>query len=407
MPATVRLLNANGITSNSGAYSRQSLTSADLDSSRFRANVSGKTRLISDEEMREVHDMMSKLATGEYTNSSILENFNRFYKIFPDMELPSTLTSYVFITRPDLNLYASSRGETGATTGTEQKTTLVADNYNDAFLRYMNVDYPEMLHMLTRDFDSDHDFIPYLQGRTESLQIPDYQIGTSEYTVPMFNYKMPYPGVANESLTGGTFDITFREDDRLRITKMFEFWVYYIDAIKKNKMRPAYVNIKRNRFDFMCSVYQFICDPTSERILFWTKYTGCFPTTVPVSNFSHNLRGSLESKINITFAYMYVEHMQPMIIADFNSNVHASTNQALVPVYDEEFSTTGTTLVGTPVIYRRSNNSSDYYLTWYPRKRGMVSSYGMTSTFGTYYKSDQAALNYISSVRGSNYGYQY
>ena len=378
----------------SGSYDYKLYGANDLESRSPTVTIGGVPMKLTDTKLRDVHDMLSVLASGEYTEATLMDNFNRFYKIFPDTELPGGLTSYVFITRPDLNIYTSSTN------------TLVSENKNDVKLQYMQADYPELLHMLTLDYDSTHQFIPFLQGRTESLQLPDYQISTSEFTIPFYNYKMIYPGVTNESLTGGTFDITFREDNRMRVTKFFEFWIYYIDAIRKNKMKPAKKYIKSNTFDFMCSVYEFICDPSSERILFFSKYTGCFPTSVSISNYSHNLHGTIDNKVSITFAYMVTEHMQPMIITDFMNN-RSLKGDNYVEVYDEIFSTTGTTLVGCPTIYRGNKGTGDYYLKWYARKKGLSSSLITSPSIKEFYTSNQAASNYIKSFQNSNYAYQY
>ena len=98
---TLDQLKANG----SGAYKRKLLTADDLNDSRFTATVGNRLNMsINDADLRSLHDMLSRVASGEYSEENILDNFNRFYKIWPDLEFPTSIISYVFITRPELNL---------------------------------------------------------------------------------------------------------------------------------------------------------------------------------------------------------------------------------------------------------------------------------------------------------------
>lgn len=319
----------------------------------------GKTP-ITDAEMRELHNMFSLWSSGGLNAAMALDNFNRFYTIFPEMELPKNLKSYVFMTRPEMNLYSGYRSQ-----------ALSSENVNNARLMHMNKTNPEILHMLTKEYSPYHDFIPYLQGRTMSLQLPDYQIRTSDFGIPFFGYKYTYPTVTNESITSGSFDITFREDDQLRITKLFQFWIYYMDAINKNIMMPSRSHIRTNEYDYMCSVYELICDPTSEWVLFFAKYTGCVPTGVPISNLSFSLGDSPDNKVGITFNYIRVETMDPAIISDFNSNVHVSKRGPFLDILDEKFDILGPTMSACPVLVTTDDNK--LLLKWTPMQDGMSS----------------------------------
>jgi hypothetical protein len=345
--------------------------SDDFESANFKAKLAdGTTHKFTDTEMRTVHNMFSLWSSTGLNDNAVLDNFNRFYAIFPDMEMPADLKSYIFITRPEMNLMGDGASTSYRTNG-NAGITLSADNQSDARLEYLAAMNPEIVYMLTEEYSSSHSFIPYLQGRAESLQLPDYQIRTSDFTVPFYSFKYAYPTDANESITGGTFDVTFREDSELRITKMFQFWIYYMDAILKNKMTPTRQHIIDNYYDFMCSVYEIICDPTSEKILFWAKYTGCFPTSVPLSNLSHNLGSTMDNKVSITFSYMMVETMDPRIISDFNYNA-TGTSGSTEPVYDTDYGVVGDSLVGMPSI-QFTPKGDGLLLKWYPRVSGSIS----------------------------------
>lgn len=351
-------------------------TSENFELARFRGTLAdGSAHTFSDTELRTVHSMLQRWGSNGLDSKLALDNFNRFYSIFPDMEMPNDLKTYIFITRPEMNLL----GTGGARVSGQRSISLAKENQYDTRLQYLAAMSPEIMYMLTEDYSADHEFIPYLQSRAESMQIPDYEIRTSDFTVPFFSYKFAYPTVTNESITGGTFDITFREDSDLRITKLFQFWIYYMDAVMKNKMKPTKSHITDNAYDFMCSVYEIITDPGSERILFWTKYTGCFPVAVPISNLSHNKGSTMDNKVNIQFQYMMIEALEPRVITDFNNN--SSRGSTFASRYNYDFGVVGDSLVGAPHIIIPENDQHNLYLVWSPRKKGVSS--GISSSIPT------------------------
>lgn len=311
-----------------------------------------KGRSLSDSEMRKLHEMFCLWSTDGINAAKTLDNFNRFYALYPEMEMPQNLKSYIFITRPEMNIYSNITSR-----------TLVRDNVN---LVEMDKTCPEMLKMLSQDYSTMHDFMPYLQSRAVSMQLTDYEIASSEYGVPFYNYKYSYPTVTNNSQTGGTVDVTFREDAGLRLTKTFRFWIYYMDCINKGILTPTQVNINDYTYDYMCSIYQFICDPTSEWVLWYSKYTGCFPTSVPISNLSFSLGDSPDNKVSISFNYVRVEHMDPSILTDFAANVHA-TGTDYLDLHDGDFDIPAPSLSACPKLVRAGNKT---LLKWLPMQDG-------------------------------------
>ena len=345
-------------------------TSENFEYAKHKGTLpsTGATHTFSDTELRTLHNMLAKWSSRGLNEALTMDNFNRFYAVFPDMEMPQDLKSYVFITRPELNLLGDSDG--GYRAQGSPSNQLAADNAGDQRLQMLSATNPEILYMLTNGFSDYHDFIPYLQGRTESLQLPDYQIRTSDFTIPFYSYKFTYPTVTNESITGGQFDITFRDDEDLRIMKLFQFWIYYMDAVMKNKMKPSRSHITNNYYDFMCSVYEIICDPTSERILYFAKYTGCYPISVPISNLSHNLRSNVDNKVSVSFNYMMVEAFEPRIVQDFNNNSRVSGMRS-AELYNDTYGMVTDALVGHPYIQPTSDEHG-LLLKWYDRSSGRI-----------------------------------
>lgn len=264
-------------------------------------------------------------------------NFDRLYSVYPEKEIDN-ICQYVFMVRPDLNIlkdedtlvsYTSKQINTGYYPASSPS--------KDQFFKYMLKKYPMMLRSLSGNrFPGDHDFIPYLVGRTETMQIPDFSIKSFKFTQPYTNFNMPYAGNASESYTGGSFDITFREDNEYRIHKLFQAWLYYIDGVTRNKFGPKLTHIRDNEYDYATSIYCITCAADGESILHWTKYTGCYPTSVPNSDLSFNLRGVPNKQITIPFDYFLQESLDPYILIDFNKNAHVVSNAnsvGYIPVY--------------------------------------------------------------------------
>jgi hypothetical protein len=275
------------------------------------------------------------------------QNFDRFYSIYNDLEMDK-LTQYVFMVRPDLNVVNPNNPlELSDTCAT------------NAYLSYMCASHNIVLRSLTDSFpDANHDFIPFLVGRTEAIQMPDISIKNNSISQPFTNILMPYGSNMWESLTGGTFDITFREDRDLRIHKLFQTWLYYIDGVSRGVFKPKKKYIDYNKYDYMTSVYYFVCQADGETLVWWNKYTGAFPTTVPNSDMSFNLRGAVDNRLSIPFAYFMQDiPMNPMVLIDFNRNSSGESNSntgkapaEYLSIYDENVGGTRNGLYGAPFI---------------------------------------------------------
>lgn len=280
-------------------------------------------------------------------------NFDRLYSIYTDIELQS-LRQWVFFVRPECNIV------------NEYNPTVISNNCrNDRFMQYMVQAHNVVSRQLTMELTSNHDFMTFPLGRIESMQIPDLSIKNSTISQPYTNLLMPYGGNAWESKTGGTFDVTFREDSELRIHRLIQLWVHYIDCVSRGEFAPKDKYVRFNKIDYASSVYYVICAPNGEDILWWSKYTGVFPTSVPNSDLGFNLRGEVDNKVSVPFVYYYHESLNPDIMADFNRNAKTEYgNYTYQPFYTEsdESLGSGNGIVGAPFI--SGNMVSGYKLRW-------------------------------------------
>lgn len=281
-----------------------------------------------------------------YKNEDYI-NFNRFYTINPADRAPSG-RHYVFFCRPDLYFFEeTSKGNLDLSdeSGVAQ----------DPIFRELAYKNPEILQTLTAEFDinakdftigmqwpsasgfgnsktsdgskdmknrplSIHSLMPILGSRVESIQLPDYSLKSSVIQQPYTKYSIPVAGNAIESITGGSFDISFREDVNFTMTKLFYAWVYYINGVSRNVFRPKEKYSLYNALDYATSIYDIVVKEDGETIAMMSKYTGAFPVNVPVSDWAFTKGSTPPTSININFQYFYYEAFGSEIITDFNFN---------------------------------------------------------------------------------------
>lgn len=323
---------------------KKSKSIKELDKNQVKAEKntpSPKSWIDSDVRNKKVNEKLQFHLNRTYgtkiDNTSIY--FDRLYSVIPERELVSTC-QYVFFVRPSLNIYADN--DKGGHKLFKLSSKQINAGYHaqsypaeDQFIRYMQDMHPNTLRSLTSQLPGEHDFIPFLVGRTESLQVPDYSIQDYSMTQPYSGHTTPYASHAQKSMTGGTFEATFREDKSYRVHKLFQTWLYYIDAVTTNKFEPKFKYIRHNKMDYATSVYLITCGPDAETILYWQKYVGAFPTVTPNSGLSFNLRGQVDNKVSVTFDYFRHEPLDPYILVDFNKNAHVTNanSKPYVPVY--------------------------------------------------------------------------
>ena len=145
-------------------------------------------------------------------------------------------------------------------------------------------------------------------------------------------------------------------------------WVDYISKVFRGEFIPKRDYITSRILDYACSVYVVICGPDGESILFWTKYTGVFPTNIPSSAFNWS-KGNLMKMPEYTISYKYAwkEDFNPMALAEFNINsklndLTPDTKITPVSVYEPLLVSTGKSFVGAPYIEQVYNNTNDRYI---------------------------------------------
>lgn len=279
-------------------------------------------------------------------NKLFTKYFDRYYSIYPDMEL-TNLYHYIFMTRPDLNIIDDKYPD--------NKKILVNVAESNSIYEPIYATNPDIVLSLTQGFSTKHAFAPIITSRIESIQLPDYSVKSYMIQQPYTGYSIPYASHAIASTTGGTFNVVLRETADLAIHKMFQIWLSYINDINIGKYYPKKQYVYENRMDYGVSFYDLICAPNGIDILYWVKYTGCFPQLLENSSLSFNLRGETNKEVSIPFEYFLSEPLKWHVLVDFNKNAHVykqKNKDSSEVILDENLINTADHIVG----YRNTSN---------------------------------------------------
>lgn len=206
------------------------------------------------------------------------------------------------------------------------------------------------------------DFMYILSNYVKSFSLNDEELHSDTYGKTYTGYKISYGKTNIESKSAGSFSVTFSDDRTLSIYKIHRMWTDYINDVYRGRLDPSIDNIANKVLDYVGAVYYILTAEDNETILFWSKYYGVYPTTIPSSQYSWNA-GSFVNPESITIQYNYSwkEDFNTSAMLEFNSNAKlgssgAGSSGASSIRYDPTFKNSiyylGPTIVGTPYIER-------------------------------------------------------
>lgn len=281
--------------------------------------------------------------------------YNRFKLPTPDSVLQKSF-AHVFFVRPRCNIKMSA---------SQNKLDEKSDD-NSAFANNPNFMYaasnsPQIIQELSYDcINQSSDFSFILSNAAVSFSLNDEYINTDTYGTGYTGYKVSYGKHGVESRTAGEFNVTFQDDRNMDVYHMIKLWASYIDGCYTGTFRPKSSTILNHELDYTGAVYYILTAEDGETILFWSKYYGVYPSTIPSNQYSWSA-GTLLSHISldVKFNYSWKEDYDIAAIAEFNYNsrlenaIKSSGGENtvdMVPTYNEALGTAGRTWVGPPFI---------------------------------------------------------
>ena len=206
---------------------------------------------------------------------------------------------YMFITTPRLNLNDTN-------------------TKRDSFLLYMKNYHSDIFNALNIENKKISPFIKLLTNSFRGIDGKDLASRTIDIGETFYGFKQTLPISIVDSQVGDTLTVTFEELKHLPVVKLHKLWVEYTEKVSRGLFSPSETAITKRFIDYVSSIYYFVLDFDGETILYWAKYTGAVPISVPYSSlvtngFEHDI-----PELTVEYIYSYKEDMNPNILSDFN-----------------------------------------------------------------------------------------
>jgi len=253
----------------------------------------------------------SEIVQQRYGSSNELNTYKYFnpYRIKENVEPFMGGLPIIFMTTPSMNIFNSSG---------KVFDTLTAGNQLFSLMEEID---PYILKQLQYSGGgSTSTFIKLATNRFKGITLKDFTLETVNEYENYYGWQQILPKTTVQNYTAeSSLNVNFSETKNLDITKLFYSWICYMEATRYGLHEPS-EDARVNRIlDFTSSLYFFLLDFDMRTILYWCKYTGIFPTNVPLGNLIMSditSRGPIDT--SITFAYQYKEELNPQVLFDFN-----------------------------------------------------------------------------------------
>lgn len=284
-----------------------------------------------------------------YINETSDAYFNRTVGYYNRFKMPSLNEAFtkgfahVFITRPNCNI----RSDTTDLTST-------VGIFKQAWDRNKN-----LVWQLQKG--SYHQFMHSLSNKVISFSPNDEYIGTETYGKTWGGYRTTIGRTNVESKSASELNVTFKDDRDLNVYTIIKLWCEYISGVYRGEYEPTDENICNKILDYASSIYYIITAEDGETILFWSKYYGTFPSTVPTTQFAWaagNVIDSTSVNIDVKFNYSFKEDCNPETIREFNycnGDYYFNNPKSFTPIYNTDYGHVGDTWQRRPYIIHDDN----------------------------------------------------
>ena len=261
---------------------------------------------------------------------------------------------YLFITKPELNIYQD-------TIGTQLNPELAIQ----PFFLDLHKRMPRILRQLQFNISShESPFINLLSyALVNTLDIPDINAKEMSTAANIFGTRIMYRTHSSESDENLNFNLEFKENNRAEIYYFFKAWDLYCTLKAKGHISPpSKNNIEKRILHDKVSAYKIITTETDD-ILFFAETFGTYPDQAPRGSFSEvpTDNGITHS---VSFKADFIEDMDPQILQDFNDLVDPfiqKTKYKTSTMYNYNDNKINTSLQVVPYIIK---SGEGYKLKW-------------------------------------------
>lgn len=248
---------------------------------------------------------------------SDIDLFTKRYRfgILNPYEKVSTTKEYLFFTKPDLNIY-SRNDKTGAIDG----KGLVTGLKDLPFWKEMSVRYDNVISCLQSSYGNKEDRFNHLLENSckGELSVPGLDAETIDTPNNIYGVGFSYRGSSEASNDSFEFDLEFEDTQYLLIYHFFKMYEEYETLKHHGTVEPWLGYIVNKIIHDQFSIYKFLVGEDGETIIYYCKYCGVMPKSLPRDVFSsQDFDNGLSYSINFKAAFF--EDMDPLILNEFNA----------------------------------------------------------------------------------------
>lgn len=246
--------------------------------------------------------------------------YDRMYR-WGYFNLRSHLTNtieYVFFTKPDLHLTVTG-DDTSRSQGSHLKQkALIPALANISYFQFIEVNYPQLISELQYGYNKGNPFSNLLFNQLLSnIDVPSIEAESVETAVNRYGVGLSYRSTSEASNYNFDFSLEFKDTKWLDVYHYFKIYEEYETLKHHGVIAPETKYIEQKMLHDELSIYKFLVDEDASTIIYWCKYTGVYPKSLPRETFAtSSFDNGLSYSIN--FRASFFEDMNPDTLAEFN-----------------------------------------------------------------------------------------
>lgn len=226
--------------------------------------------------------------------------------------------SYVFFTRPDLNLRLGEAGM-GMTPFFDYILKSEIGNFVAEYLQYPNS--ADSVVKLDKKYKTVSPFDPLKSNLCKEVSgVKDIVLDSYETVGDFMGHQLSYATGTDGYDSTGEVTVTFDDTTLSPLFLSHYLHLQYINEVSRGDYWPKYEYLVRRIIDYTISIYIFKLAEDNRTILRWGKLTGCYPINISLNSLNYSKEIKLDDfdELNVTYKYNFWEPMEPRIFQDFN-----------------------------------------------------------------------------------------
>lgn len=269
-----------------------------------------------------------------------IDIFTRRYRfgLFNPYENLSKTKQFVFFTKPDLYIMKYESEDSDVASSTQLRDELA----NRPFWQELLAKYPEVIYNLQSSCQPTsqlpNDPFNHLLGNMvrSNVDVPSLSAETIDTPTNMHGVGYSYRGSSEAGNDNFEFSLEFADTRYLPVYMYFRAYEEYQMLKHHGVIGPRKKYIANKVLHDQIAVYKFLVDEDMESIVYYSKYFGVMPTSLPRDTFSSSDFGDGLS-FSVSFKSAFFEDMDPLILSDFNAvgQLAWDASQYRVDIYND------------------------------------------------------------------------